>query len=168
MPDAHWLETLLYAAGGLVATLYMLQVLWPKIRGLFPSGPSPEERTAALMQNYNASQKSQQWSSFGFDGNATNLSPLSARERARRFAGLVGGAEKLRRAAEQALAEGDARWAAELTDHLLTLDEHDAAAKHLKADALTALAEQQMNPDSRKYYLAQARQLRGAKPAPGA
>lgn len=95
-----------------------------------------------------------------FDGNATNLFPLSALERAEQVARLAGGVEKLRGAAEQALAEGDAQWAAELADHLLALNEDDIAARHLKADALTVLGERQISANGRNYYLTQAQQLR--------
>lgn len=95
-----------------------------------------------------------------FDGNATNLFPLSAKERAEKIAALAGGVEQLRDAAKQAVADGDAQWAAKLADQLLALDANDAEAKRLKADAFTALAGQQISANGRNYYLTQALQLR--------
>ena len=95
-----------------------------------------------------------------FDGNATNLFPLSAKERAVRLAKLAGGAEKIRKIAKNALGAGDAQWTAELADHLLALDENDRDAKLLKADALTVLGEQQISANGRNYYLTQAQELR--------
>lgn len=95
-----------------------------------------------------------------FDGNATNLFPLSASERAKRIAKLAGGVEHISESAQKALKEGDAQWAAELADHLLALDDNDRSAKLLKADALTVLGEQQTSANGRNYYLTQAQQLR--------
>ncbi|MEX1241023.1 MAG: alkyl/aryl-sulfatase [Cyclobacteriaceae bacterium] len=95
-----------------------------------------------------------------FDGNATNLFPLSAKERAVRLAKLAGGAEKIRKIAKDVLSAGDAQWTAELADHLLALDENDRDAKLLKADALTVLGEQQISANGRNYYLTQAQELR--------
>lgn len=95
-----------------------------------------------------------------FDGNAANLFPHSALERAERMAKLAGGVERLRVAAEQALAAGDAQWTAELADHLLALNANDTEARHLKADALTMLGERQTSANGRNYYLTQAQQLR--------
>lgn len=160
MPGAHWIERLLYIAGSLVVAIYVFQTLWPRLRHLFHTGPTAEERTADLLQHHRESRMKQHMMGVGFDGNATNLSPLTAPERAECLAKLAGGVEKLRSAVEQALAEGEAQWAAELADHLLVLNTGDTAAKHLKADALTMLAERQTNARGREFYLTQARQLR--------
>jgi alkyl sulfatase BDS1-like metallo-beta-lactamase superfamily hydrolase len=100
-----------------------------------------------------------------FDGNATNLFPLSDRERSERTVKLAGGVQMIRMNAKKVLEEGDAQWAAELADHLLALDENDKEAKLLKADALTILGEQQISANARNYYLTQARQLREEFPS---
>ncbi len=97
-----------------------------------------------------------------FDGNATNLFPLSPAGEARRIAQLVGGPDALRQAARQALAAGDAQWAAQLADHLLALDEASAAAMEIKADAFEVLAENLLTATGRNYYLTQADELRRA------
>src|SRR5690606_15334839 len=58
-----------------------------------------------------------------FGGDATELSPLTRKERAVRMASLAGGSERLRDRAKDALARGDVRWALELAGHLLALGE---------------------------------------------
>lgn len=95
-----------------------------------------------------------------FDGNATNLFPLSPRAEAERMAKLVGGKDKLLQAAKVALADGDNQWAAQLADHLLAINKDDDSAKQIKADALTNLAHNMVNATARNYYLTVARELR--------
>lgn len=97
-----------------------------------------------------------------FDGNATNLSPLSPADRARRLTGLVS-ERKLMKAAKKALEKGDYQWAAELADHLIALDADKKAtreARTIKADALVGLADGQISANGRNYYLTQAQQIR--------
>ena len=97
---------------------------------------------------------------FGwFDGNPSNLFPLSPGEEAARIAALVGGVEALRSAARKALAE-EPQWAAQLCDHLLALNARDADAMTLKAKALDALAKALLTTTGRNYYMTVARQLR--------
>lgn len=94
-----------------------------------------------------------------FDGNPTNLFPLSPLQEAQRVARLAGGVDALRRAAETALAE-DPQWAAQLCDRLLALDPGDRAAMQLKAGALEALARDLLTATGRNYYNTAAMQLR--------
>ena len=97
---------------------------------------------------------------FGwFDGNPSNLFPLSPGEEAARIARLAGGAEALRAAARAALAQ-EPQWAAQLCDYLLALDPEDADAMRLKANALDALAKALLTTTGRNYYMTVARQLR--------
>ncbi|HYC00128.1 MAG TPA: alkyl sulfatase dimerization domain-containing protein [Candidatus Limnocylindrales bacterium] len=91
-----------------------------------------------------------------FGGNAAELSPLPAGERARRVAALAGGSDALRNAARAALDGGDVRWALELADHLLALGELTAEARQLRAAALRSLASQETSANGRNYYLTQA------------
>ena len=100
-----------------------------------------------------------------FDGNPSNLFPLSPAEEAGRVAQLVGGAEALRAAAEAALAENP-QWTAQLCDHLLALNPADPDAMLLKADALDALARELLTATGRNYYMTVARQLRQRAPRP--
>jgi alkyl sulfatase BDS1-like metallo-beta-lactamase superfamily hydrolase len=94
-----------------------------------------------------------------FDGNATNLYPLSSKERALRMVKLAGGVDVIRKMATTALHEGDPQWVAELTDHLMAPDENDKEAMKLKAKALTVLGENQTSSNGRNYYLTQAQEL---------
>lgn len=95
-----------------------------------------------------------------FSGDAADLSPLPAAERARRMADLAGGTAALRDRGRAALAAGDAQWAAELAGHVLAIDPADVAARELKASAFEALARGQTSANGRNYYLMSARALR--------
>ncbi|WP_166821856.1 alkyl/aryl-sulfatase [Thalassoroseus pseudoceratinae] len=99
-----------------------------------------------------------------FDGNATNLFPLPPKAEAERMVQLAGGKDKLVQAAQNALADDDNQWAAQLADHLLAIDKEDVPAKHIKADALTNLAHKMVNATARNYYLTVARELRKSSP----
>lgn len=94
-----------------------------------------------------------------FDGNATNLFPLSHRDRAVRIVALAGGPESLLEKARAALEAGDLQWTAELTDYLLALDDAHREARELKAAALRALGENQLSANARNYYLTSAKAL---------
>lgn len=97
---------------------------------------------------------------FGwFDGNPSNLFPLSPGEEAARIADLAGGPEALRTTARAALPQ-EPQWAAQLCDHLLALNPEDADAMRLKAEALDALARTLLTTTGRNYYMTVARQLR--------
>lgn len=88
-----------------------------------------------------------------FDGNPTAIAPLPPRDRAMRLADIAGGIDALLRRAGDALATGDAQWAAELADHVLACDAGHATARRLKAAALRELGERQLNATARNYYL---------------
>ena len=100
-----------------------------------------------------------------FDGNPSNLFPLSPAEEAGRVAELAGGAEALRAAARASLAE-DPQWTAQLCDHLLALNPTDPDAMLLKADALDSLARELLTATGRNYYMTVAEQLRRNAPRP--
>ncbi len=95
-----------------------------------------------------------------FDGNPTNLNPLPPAERARRIAGLCGGPEALLAEARDALAAGEAQWAAELCDMLLALEFRRPEVAALKADALERLAQDLLCSTGRNYLRSGARELR--------
>ena len=95
-----------------------------------------------------------------FNGNPTQLFSLPPAEEAERMVSLAGGEPALREAAARALEEGDAQWAAELSDHLLALYPEDASVRSLKADALERLAEDLITATGRNYYLTVAQELR--------
>ena len=96
-----------------------------------------------------------------FDGNPTNLFPLSRREEASRTAALAGGAAALLRQAIDAVSESP-QWAAQLCDHLLALDHEPASVMRLKAEALERLGRDLLTATGRNYYFTVAKQLRAS------
>jgi len=95
-----------------------------------------------------------------YDGNPTNLLPLSPGEEAQRMVELAGGADALLLAAQTALSEGDVQWAAQLADYLIAFDPMLSAAKLVKADALTVMARNSENALGRNFNLTIANMLR--------
>ena len=96
-----------------------------------------------------------------FGGNATDLFPLTLKERARRFVDLAGGEQKLLAAARQAVDSQDYQWALELTDQLIQLNPESEQARHLRSASLKALGSQQIAATARNYYLTQALEVEG-------
>ncbi len=96
-----------------------------------------------------------------FDGNSTNLFPLSPLERAERFAKIAGGKERILKEAAKTVSDGEYQWALELTDYLLVLEPESHKARNLKAQALRALGERQIAATARNYYLTRALELEG-------
>jgi alkyl sulfatase BDS1-like metallo-beta-lactamase superfamily hydrolase len=94
-----------------------------------------------------------------FNGNPTELDPLSPKERAKRFADLAGGKELLIKHAKKAVENSDYQWALVLTDQLLELDPELKEAIDLRASALKALGEHQISANGRHYYLTKALEL---------
>lgn len=101
-----------------------------------------------------------------FDGNATNLFPLAAPERAKRMIEMAGSEEALLERAGAANASRDYQWAAELADHVLALDSGHAGARAIKAEALIGLGERQISANGRNYFMTSAMQLGGKPPTP--
>ena len=95
-----------------------------------------------------------------FDGNPTNLQRYSKAKHAKRVIALAGGADKVLSAAEKAMSNNDAQWAAELCDYLIAVNEHETAAMSLKADALESLGRNFVTAIGRNYYLTVAQELR--------
>ena len=95
-----------------------------------------------------------------FDGNATNLFPLSDKAEAERMAEVVGGSDALLELIDTAIEEGDHQWAAQLCDYMLTLEPDNKAALLSKAAVLTALADETLTATARNYYLSSAIELR--------
>ena len=89
-----------------------------------------------------------------YDGNPTNLTSLSTRERAEKMAALCGGVDNLMKAAEQS---DDAQWCLELCDHLIALG---APAEMLKAQTMDTLSEREINATARNSYIWAAEELR--------
>ena len=94
-----------------------------------------------------------------FDGNPSNLFPLSPGDEAQRIAKLAGGAENLLKEAHSTL-DDDPQWTAQLCDYLLSLDYETTAVKRLKASALERIAEELLTATGRNYLLTGAKELR--------
>jgi alkyl sulfatase BDS1-like metallo-beta-lactamase superfamily hydrolase len=94
-----------------------------------------------------------------FDGNASNLYPLSGTDRAARILTLAGGEGKILAASRDALAKHDFQWAAELADYVLAKEPTNREARRLKAQALTELGERQITATARNFYLTSAQFL---------
>jgi alkyl sulfatase BDS1-like metallo-beta-lactamase superfamily hydrolase len=88
--------------------------------------------------------------------------PLSNRERSGRLIEMAGGVDAILTEAEQAMADEDFQWAAELTDYVLTADENHRDARLLKSRALRALGAQQISANARNWYLSSAAALESA------
>lgn len=86
-----------------------------------------------------------------FDGNPTNLVPLTELEKAQHMEKLAGGTRQLVTLAQTALHNEDYRWAALLADCLLQLGVTDEG-KRIKADALDGISNNIL-PISGKNYL---------------
>lgn len=91
-----------------------------------------------------------------FGGNATDLFPLSGKERALRLSELAGGPHALLKKAKAALDAEDSQWALELSDQLLHFADTEGEAKKIKSAALKQLAALQTAATARNYYLTQA------------
>ena len=93
-----------------------------------------------------------------FDGNAATLAPLPPAEEAAKIAELAGGIEALTKAAQDALAKGEAQWALELAGRVLRLDPDHAEARQTRIAAMRRLAAAQENACARNYLLLSAKQ----------
>ncbi|QEI09318.1 alkyl/aryl-sulfatase [Pigmentiphaga aceris] len=95
-----------------------------------------------------------------FDGNATNIFPLTPAERAEKLLAMTGGKEGMLKSAARAITDKDFQWAAEQADYVLAVDAKNADARKIKAQAFTELGERQKNATARNYYLTTAQYLR--------
>ncbi|MDO5620666.1 MAG: alkyl/aryl-sulfatase [Paracoccus sp. (in: a-proteobacteria)] len=95
-----------------------------------------------------------------FDGNPSNIFPLTAKDRAEKLIALAGGADKMLKSAQEALATAEFQWAAEQADYVLAADPDNMDALDVKIRAFRELGERQMNATARNYYLTVANTLR--------
>ena len=95
-----------------------------------------------------------------FDGNPSNLFPLSMKDEAKRISSLAGGEGKLVSHLQKSIQQKDWQWACQLADHIMALnDKHTDEARMLKIKALRSLAEMQINAPARNYYISSAQEL---------
>ncbi len=95
-----------------------------------------------------------------YDGNPSNLCPLTPAEEAREFAELLGGVDVIEKGVRKALKKKKYQWAAELSDRLLALDPDNREYRELKATALDNLALNIVTATGRNYYNSTAQDLR--------
>jgi alkyl sulfatase BDS1-like metallo-beta-lactamase superfamily hydrolase len=100
------------------------------------------------------------WVSW-FSGDATDLLPTEPVDKARRYVELMGGRNRVLEAAEKAFEEGDAQFAAELTQMLVRIDHSDWDARFLKAASLRKRGYGELNTIARAWYLNGANELEG-------
>ncbi|MBK8506729.1 MAG: alkyl/aryl-sulfatase [Saprospiraceae bacterium] len=89
-----------------------------------------------------------------FDGNPTNLYPLSSRQEAKYIIELAGGESKMLAQLNEAVKEGKYQWGLQLADYLLQIDFEPTIVISAKIKLLRNLAAQQINAPARNYYLA--------------
>ncbi len=113
--------------------------------------------------NHNAKAVYQRYLGW-FDGNPANLHKHPPVEAGRRYVALAGGAAALLAKARTAFEAGDYRWVAELVNHLVFADPHNAEARGLQADTLEQLGYQAESGPWRAFYLTGAMELRHPRP----
>ena len=94
-----------------------------------------------------------------FDGNPTNLQPLSASHEAKNIIELAGGTSNMFSQLNKATEEGNYQWGLQLADYLLQTDYERTKVIEAKIKLLRALAAQQINAPARNYYLSYSYEL---------
>jgi len=95
-----------------------------------------------------------------YDANPAHLNPLPPEPEAKRYVAAMGGAAAVTSLADQAVADGDLRWAATLLNHLVFADEGNKAAREKLAEVYTQLGFQAEAGTWRNIYLTGAQELR--------
>jgi len=97
---------------------------------------------------------------LGWMGNDVyDINPLSVDEESRRMVEMMGGTEKVRSAARDAVNEGgfpNWSWALKLTSLLLEIDEKDHEAQKIRAVAARALGQRTTSANARGWYITEA------------
>ena len=91
-----------------------------------------------------------------FDGNPTNLNPLSTNVYSRKMVEFIGGEEKIINEIKNSLNKEEYQWAIQLCD--LVIDKN-SEAKRLKAEGLMGLSKLITSANGRHYYIACAKEL---------
>ncbi len=94
-----------------------------------------------------------------FDGNPTNLFPLSPSGYSEKFVNLVGGTEVLKQKILEAYEKGEFQWVLHLVDIVEVL-EQSSEMDELKWKTLKELGECQINATSRNYFLTASQKTR--------
>jgi alkyl sulfatase BDS1-like metallo-beta-lactamase superfamily hydrolase len=96
-----------------------------------------------------------------YDGNPAHLWSYPPEQEATRYVEFMGGATEVLSKAQKSLAEGDLRWTATVTSHVVFADPGNAEARELLATALEQLGHGSENGLWRNIYLCGAQELRG-------
>ncbi|HYR26940.1 MAG TPA: alkyl sulfatase dimerization domain-containing protein, partial [Thermoanaerobaculia bacterium] len=99
-----------------------------------------------------------------FQADPVALAPTPPKEYATNMVRLMGGRDKVLSEANEALKATRYQWAAELATLLVTTNPQDKEARHAKAAAFMGLAEPEINPNWRNWYLTAANELKGIFP----
>ncbi len=94
-----------------------------------------------------------------FNGNPSELDPLSRYEKALRISNLAGGDENLLTQLHEAVTNKDMQWALELSDYLISLDSFTKEVIDLRVMALKYIGLRSSNPNKRNYFLSTANEL---------
>ncbi|QZE14800.1 alkyl/aryl-sulfatase [Halosquirtibacter laminarini] len=94
-----------------------------------------------------------------FDGNPTNLYPLTEKKEAQKMISLAGGASKTFDKFDKAYQQEEYQWALQLSDYLIITKYKVAEVTKIQIKCLRALASQQLNAPARNYYLSCAEEL---------
>ena len=94
-----------------------------------------------------------------FNGNPSELDPLSREEKAKRISKLAGGNDNLLSQLKAAIKTEDMQWALELSDYLIALDFFNNEVKNLRQQALIYEGSRSSNPNKRNYFLTSALEL---------
>ena len=95
-----------------------------------------------------------------FNGNPSELDPLSREEKAKRISNLAGGNDNLLSQLKAAVKDEDMQWALELSDYLIALDFFNDEVKNLRQQALIYEGSRSSNPNKRNYFLTSALELK--------
>lgn len=93
-----------------------------------------------------------------FDGNPTNLHPLSDQEYSRKLVSMIS-ADKVLEEGKEALKNGSFQMVLHLCDMLIQAGENTEEANILKQKALLALSKQETSANGRNYYMMSAKEL---------
>lgn len=96
-----------------------------------------------------------------FDGEASTLFPLTAKDRATKMIALAGGENEILLKTQKAFEQQEFQWVLELTNFILELNPQNETAKNLRYESLIKMGENQSNPNARYYFLTQANELKG-------
>lgn len=95
-----------------------------------------------------------------FDGNPAHLHELTPVDSSTKYVELMGGADQVLAAAQDAYDNGEYRWVAQLVNHVVFADPDNTDAKLLQAAALEQLGYQAESGPWRNFYLSGAEELR--------